>query len=401
MSIYAYRARDLQGRLNEGTIEVSSEAELARRLDAQGLLLTTAAPVRSKATARRGGLRLSKKELVTLTYNLETIYSAGIPVAEGLEDLAANAGNRNTARVATALAHDLQGGSELAGAMARFPRVFPPVYTSVVQAGESAGEAGPVLKRLAEYHQWIAETRANVMRALTYPVILMTAVAGVLVLLLTFLVPRILKVLAHTRAELPLPTKILMAASSFLRDNALLLAGALAGALIAFFIFRHAPRGRLMLDKLKLKIPVVGPLLAKVCAARFTTTVAMLYRAGIGTVQSLETAEQVVGNAYVAAAIRDARERVLQGDTLGDALRQTGAFQPLVVRMISLGEQTGTLDESLDRVSAFYDREIPQTIKAALNILEPAMILAAGVGVGFILLCTFLPIFQMMNSLHR
>ncbi|HUU69786.1 MAG TPA: type II secretion system F family protein [Planctomycetota bacterium] len=400
MPIYAYRARTTSGQLAEGTIEVTSETELARRLDSQGLLLTTAAPVKARSRTRRGSMRIRKKDLVAFTYNLETVYSAGIPVVQGLEDLADNAGG-SMARVARTLADEIRGGTGLAEAMARFPGIFPRVYTSVVQAGESAGEAGPILRRLADYNQWLLETRANVLRALMYPVILLTAVGGLVLLLLTFLVPRMLKVLTRARVELPLPTKILMAISNFLSGNILIIGLAVAGIAVGFLVFRRSAGGRMLIDSAKLRLPLVGTLLRKVCAARFANTFSTLYRAGIGTVESLEIAEQVVGNARVAAALRDARERVVQGETLSAAIRRSGTFPPLVVRMIGLGEQTGTLGDSLDRTAAFYDREIPQTIKTVLSLLEPAMILLAGAAVAFILLCTFLPIFKMAGAIHR
>ncbi|HUW33319.1 MAG TPA: type II secretion system F family protein [Planctomycetota bacterium] len=400
MPIYAYRARTTSGQLAEGTIEVTSETELARRLDSQGLLLTTAAPVKARSRSRRGSMRIRKKDLVAFTYNLETVYSAGIPVVQGLEDLADSAGG-SMARVARTLADEIRGGAGLAEAMARFPGIFPRVYTSVVQAGESAGEAGPILRRLADYNQWLLETRANVLRALMYPVILLTAVGGLVLLLLTFLVPRMLKVLTRARVELPLPTKILMAISNFLSGNILIIGLAVVGIAVGFLVFRRSAGGRMLIDSAKLRLPLVGTLLRKVCAARFANTFSTLYRAGIGTVESLEIAEQVVGNARVAAALRDARERVVQGETLSAAIRRSGTFPPLVVRMIGLGEQTGTLGDSLDRTAAFYDREIPQTIKTVLSLLEPAMIMLAGAAVAFILLCTFLPIFKMAGAIHR
>ncbi|HUS57402.1 MAG TPA: type II secretion system F family protein [Planctomycetota bacterium] len=401
MPIYSYRARDLQGQLSEGIVEVPSEEDLARRLDSQGLILTKARRVKSKTRGKRRQPNIGKRELVTFTYNLQTIYSAGIPVVQGLEDLSKNAGNTPAATVASAMAEEIRAGANLSEAMAKYPQIFPPVYTSVVAAGESAGEAGPVLKRLAEYNQWLIETKGNVLRALTYPLILMTAVAGLVTLLLVFLVPRILTVMSRTGAKLPLPTRMLLWVSNFMTGNWMLLLGGAIALAAGFIILRRTPRGRLLIDSAKLKIPVAGPLLRKVAAARFTNTVSMLYRAGIGTVQCLETAEQVMGNARIARSVREARERVVQGDSLGEALRQTGGFQPLVVRMICLGEQTGTLGDSLDHVSTFYDREIPQTIKSVLNLLEPAMIVGSGLCVGFILLCTFLPIFQLAGALHR
>jgi type IV pilus assembly protein PilC len=401
MPIYAYRARNTDGRLMEGTLEVSGEGELARRLDSQGMLLTTAKKVKSAARPTRAHTRLKRKELITLTYNLETIYSSGIPLVEGLQDLAEHAGNRTTSIVAASLAEDIQNGSDVSEAMQRHPKAFPLVYRSVVKAGESAGEPGPVLRRLADYYAWLAEMRAAAMRALIYPAVLGLAVCGLIVLLLTFLVPRILKQLSRANAEVPAPTRVLMAMSNFLVDNAVILLCAAVALVIGVIILGRTPRGRLLIDTLKLRIPVLGPLMAKISAARFANTVGMLYRAGIGTVEALESAEHVVGNAFVAQGVRRAREAVTQGETLTSALSTTGAFQPLVVRMIGIGEQTGTLGEALDRVNEFYDREIPQTIKTVLSLLEPAMIVGAGLAVGFILLCTFLPIFEMINSLSR
>ena len=400
MPIYAYRARDGSGQLAEGTIEVASEADLAHRLDSQGLLLTTARKVR-KTRTRRARLRFSRKELITFTCNLDTIYSSGVPVVSGLEDLAGNAGNKATAAVASAIAADIRAGSSMAGAMRRHPQIFPGVFVSVVEAGESAGEAGPVLRRLAGYYQWMHETRANALRALTYPFVLLVAVAGLVVLLLTFLVPRVLNVLTRLNAELPTPTKVLMAVSNFIRGNAVLLGACCAGIVIGYAVLRRTERGRLLIDRWKLGIPVAGPLMSKLAAARFVSTISTLYRAGIGTIESLQTAENVVGNAWIAKSVREARERVTQGESIASALRAAGGFEPLVVRMISLGEQTGTLGESLDHVTAFYDREVPQTIKGMMSLLEPALIILAGLSVAFILVCTFLPIFQMAGSLHR
>ena len=401
MPIYAYRARNTDGGLIEGTLEVSDERELARRLDGQGMLLTTARKVKAAAKATTARARLKRKELITFTYNLETIYSSGIPLVEGLRDLAKHAGNRTTSMVAGSLAEDIENGSDLSEAMRRHTKAFPMVYRSVVKAGESAGEPGPVLRSLADYYAWLAEMRSTALRALTYPAVLGVAVCGLIVMLLTFLVPRILKQLSRANAEVPLPTKVLMILSNFLVDNAVILLCAAGAVVIGVIITGRTPRGRLLIDTLKLKIPVLGPVVAKIGAARFTSTVAMLYRAGIGTVEALESAEHVVGNALLAQGVRRAREAVVQGETLTSALSATGAFQPLVVRMIGLGEQTGTLGEALDRVNGFYDREIPQTIKTVLALLEPAMIMAAGLAVGFILLCTFLPIFEMINSLSK
>jgi len=400
MPVFAYSARDARGRLAQGTLEVSSESELAARLESQGLLLTTLHKVKPgrKAPARGKG-KLSRKSLVTLTYNLETIYSAGIPLVEGLRDLARNSDDRATAQVSAALAEEIRNGSDLAGALQRQPQNFPPVYRSVVAAGESAGEPGPVLRRLAEYYRWVGETKAAALRALTYPAVLMAAVVGLVVLLLTFLVPRIIEKLVRTNATMPAPTRVLMAVSGFLRDNVFLLGGLAAAGVVFLLVWRATPRGRYLLDKFKLKLPVFGPLCAKLAAARFANTLATLYRAGIGTVDALATAQQVTGNAYMADGVRRAREGVVAGEALGEALRKTGAFPPLVIRMISVGEQTGTLGEALDRVNSLYDREIPETINNVLSVLEPALIIGAGVVVGFILLCTFLPIFEMVRSI--
>jgi len=399
MPVYAYRARNDQGQLLEGTLEVPAEGELAHRLSAQGLMLTTAKKVKSTRRSASGQMRISRKEFITLTYNLETIYSSGIPLVEGLRDLANNAGNPSTSHVAGCLADDIRRGADLSEAMDRHWKSFPQVYRNVVKAGETAGAPGPVLKRLAEYYQWLAEIRSMALRAFTYPLVLAGAVCGLIVLLLTFLVPRILNVLARMRAEIPMPTRVLMAVSNCLKDNILIIGAAILVGVVGFFCFARTPKGRMAVDKLKLRVPVLGPLMAKISAARFVSTLGMLYQAGIGTIEALEAAENVVGNAYMAKGVRQAREAVIQGDTLADALRRTRSFQPLVVRMVGLGEQTGTLGEALDRVSSFYDREIPQTIKSVLSLLEPAMILGAGVAVGFILLCTFLPIFEMVKSL--
>jgi len=400
MPLFSYQARDAQGLLTAGTLEAGSEADLARRLEGQGLLLTIARSTKSRGRNRRRKLHLSRKELVNFSYNLEAIHSAGVPIVQGLDAIAEQAGNSRIGHIAAAIADDLRGGSDLAGAMARHPQVFPPMYVNVVRSGEQAGEMANVLRRLAEYYEWLAEIRSTAVRSLTYPVILMTAVAGLVILLLTFLVPRILSMMTRSGITLPLPTRILMAVGSFLRTNHLLL---IAGVLIvaaAIYLVQRTPGGRLMIDGVKLKIPIAGSVLRSLCTARFAGTVSTLYQSGISMVEALRISEGVVGNAVMERAMRDAQERLRNGRTITESL-SSAHFQPLVVSMIGIGEQTGTLGESLDRVKVFCDRDVKQLIKSMLNLLEPGMVIAAGLAVAFILMSTFLPLFQMLNSVRR
>jgi len=400
MPLFSYQARDAQGLLAAGTLEAASEADLGRRLESQGLMLTIARSTKSRGHNRRRKLRLRRKELVNFSYNLETIHSSGVPIVQGLDAIAEQAGDSRVGRLAAAIADDLRGGSDLAGAMGRHPQVFPPMYVNVVRSGEQAGEMANVLRRLADYYEWISEIRSTAVRSLTYPAILMTAVAGLVILLLTFLVPRILSMMTRSGITLPLPTRILMAAGTFLRSNHLMLiAGALVFAAIIYFLQRM-PGGRLMIDGLKLKVPLAGSVLRSLYTARFAGTVSTLYQSGISMVEALRISEGVVGNAVMQQAMRDAQQRLKNGQTISESL-SSAKFQPLVVSMIGIGEQTGTLGESLDRVKTFCDRDVRQLIKSMLNLLEPGMVIAAGLSVAFILMSTFLPLFQMLNSVRR
>jgi type II secretory pathway component PulF len=401
MPVYAYNARDRTGQRVAGSANADSEGQLAQALQQQGLVLVSARLAAQERSLRRGPGRVPHGELVAFCYQVQTITAAGVPILTGLEALVEQNSSPQLRAVLRQLVEDVKQGASLSEALDRAHKAFPRLLVSLVRAGEATGRLDLAMGRAGDYLTWWGETRTALLQATIYPAILLTAVAGLVVLLLTFLVPRVTTLFVRTHAAIPLPTAILMAVAGFLRAHIIAVGVAVVAAVVGLVVFRRTARGRYTLDKIKLRVPLVGTLVRKICAARFTNTLAVLQHAGVGVVDALEIAGQTMGNAVMARAVVRAREEVKQGRTISEALTATGEFQPLVTRMLAVGEQTGSLDTTMERVNEFYNREVTHGVKSLLTVLEPTMIALAGGTVGFILLCCFLPLFQLLNVLRQ
>jgi type II secretory pathway component PulF len=344
--------------------------------------------------------RLARRDLIMFTVQLGTLLRAGIALNTGLADFARDARSPQLAAVARHVLASLEGGAMLSEAMGRAPQIFPDVYVAVIRAGETTGHLDHVLFDLVKSLEWQESIRRHVRQATIYPVMVLIAFGVLMSFLLLFVFPRFKVMFDRIRVPLPLPTRVLLEAGAFLQGYWATLVLALVAAVLAYQLALATPGGRLLVDGWKLRLPAVGQVLRHVALARFAHHMETLHRAGVNFVLALEVLERVVGNAAIARAVAAVREQVIGGVSFADALASTGQFPPLVLRMVATGEMSGSLEESLRRITEYYDREVPDTVRRFLAFLEPAMIALLAVVVLAAMLAVYLPIYSLMTSVR-
>ncbi|MSR61028.1 MAG: type II secretion system F family protein [Planctomycetes bacterium] len=398
MQVFEYAAADARGQEVTGVTWARSEEELDKQLGGQGLVLTRARVVADER--QRRPLRIAHAELVLLTTQLATVTSAGVPLLEGLSGIRARVEGKNARALLGEMISALEAGEPLSKVMEAYPRTFPSVYRASVVAGESSGALDKVLVRLAAYMEWVRGMRATTLQALIYPSMLMLAVAGLIGVLLFFLLPRLLSLFPGGVEDLPAQTRFVLGLSNALRAHVVLLClalGALAGA--AYWGLRTTS-GRAVLDRVLLSLPVLGKVARSIATSKFASTAAILQSAGCDVFTVLEVSGEASGNAAMGAAFTRARERVRSGSPLSEALEAEPLADKLLIQLVAVGEKSGALDRCLERVAAHYDNEIPRSVKRMLALLEPALLLFAGGIVAFILLAALLPMFDVLESMH-
>ncbi|MEW6743462.1 MAG: type II secretion system F family protein [Planctomycetota bacterium] len=399
MPDFRYRAVDAEGEVFEGVLHALDAAEAERLLEERQLKVVRLEPRRTLRHLRLFRGRVSRRDLVVFTRNLAVLYRSGVPLLEGLNDIADDTRSPELARLAQVIRKHLSEGATLSQAFERCPRTFNPMYVAAVHAGEATGSLDSVLTRLADHLEWKISIRAMVAQAFIYPIVVACALLGLIILLLTYLMPAIVGVFLRAGVVLPLPTRILIGISDFLIRHGVGLAGlAIVSVLILISVLRTR-RGRRIIHGLLLKLPGLGAIAAKSASAQFAATLRTLHHAGSPMTESLAISCDAVTNAAMAHAFHRAALRVEKGEPLSTVLRESKAVQPLVSRMVSVGERSGQLEESLGQVVEFYDREVPRSVKRVLSALEPSMTIVAGCIVAFVVFCCVLPLFRLMQAI--
>jgi type IV pilus assembly protein PilC len=396
---YEYSAIDDYGRKAKGFLMAPDEGGLRATLASMGLHLLSG---KERSQARAGSLvgrGVHRSDVIQFSFHLRTLLAAGISIVVALDDLAEQTDNPAFQEVIRDIRRNVQAGSTLSDSFALHAAIFPESYVSIVRAGETTGNLDGVLADLTKFLTWQEELSKTIKQATYYPLTVLTAVGGLIFLLFTFVFPRFVKVFQASAVELPLPTKIVIAISIFFRDYGLFLLGGIGLLFLAFHFYRRTERGRLRVDGWKLRIPLVGGLVRAIEVSRFSHYLALLFRAGVETIHSLVVVEQVLGNKVLAGVIRTAREQLTSGGQLSSALAASGEFPPLVVRMVAAGEATGKLDETLENVSAFYDREVPLVVRKTFAVLEPLIIVVLSVVVLGAALSFFLALYKMVGAM--
>ncbi|HOU37062.1 MAG TPA: type II secretion system F family protein [Candidatus Omnitrophota bacterium] len=405
MPNYSYKARDEQGRVFSGIIAAQNENELFAELRRQGQYLiehklTKSVPV--SVSARRFGA-LNSQDLLHFTEELSISLEAGVTLLQSLKNLIKNEKKSRTKSILDNIAYRVEAGSSFKEALEAHPQSFPKLYVSVVGAGERTGKMHLVLRDLANFIEWQLEMKAKVTEASVYPIILFLTLFGVVTVLVAVVIPKFEPMFKDLGVGLPLPTIVILSLSRFVSGYWWLLALGL-GALIGGFIFAFSTaQGRYRIDKFMLGLPVAGSLINKIALSRFCHTFALSLSAGIDVYTALGMAAEVVDNSFLERAISNARTYVNTGEKISDslsiAIKEAGSeFPDIVISMIDVGEQTGNLVATLNKVNEYYEKEVPSTTRKIFSMFEPLMIVTMGVVVGGIALAVFLPMIQLISN---
>jgi type IV pilus assembly protein PilC len=397
---YAYKVRDREGKMAAGSMEAESQEAVVSRLRQLGyapISIEARKGAGLKAEIRLPGSGVKLKDLAVFSRQFATMINSGLSLLRALTILGEQTSNRRLGEVITQVRAEVEKGTSLSAAMARHPRIFNRLYVSMVRAGEIGGFLDQVLVKVAETFEKEVELRGKIRSAMTYPVVVFVMVIGIVSAMLIFIVPTFQNLYASLGGTLPLPTRMLMGASTLLRRFFVIVV-LLVGVLI--FLFRKwkaSQKGRYQWDWFKLKVKVFGPLFHKTALSRFSRTLATLIRAGVPILQSLEIVGETVSNEVISRAVRDVQDSVREGESLATPLSKHPSFPAMVVQMMAVGEETGALDTMLSKVADFYDQEVEAAVASLTSMIEPILIAVMGAAVGGMVIALYLPLFNIIN----
>lgn len=399
MATFAYKGRSRAGDTREGTLEAASRDEALTALRRQGILNPTISEKGKEfALPRlRGGVK--QKEIAIFTRQFSVMIDAGLPLVQCLEILAGQQQNKVFQAVLNAVRSDVESGATLADALRKHPKIFDDLYSNMVAAGEAGGILDTILQRLSVYIEKIVKLKAAVRGALIYPIAVLVIAAVVVWVILTFVIPVFADLFTGLGADLPLPTKITILLSNFLRRWWWLMIGGIIGAIWGLKAYHKTYKGKRVIDGAMLRFPVIGLLLRKIAVARFCRTLATLTSSGVPILDGLDITAKTAGNAVVEDAIIEVRKSVEEGKTISEPLRETKVFPGMVVQMIAVGEQTGALDTMLGKIADFYEDEVDEATANLLALLEPIMISFLGTVIGGIVISMYLPMFSLISKI--
>ena len=399
MPLYTYKAIDAQGKNVIGRTEAGNTFDLEQRLERMGLDLVYGAP--TSQTARLiGGARIKRQDLINFSFHLEQLAGAGVPVLEGLVDLRDSVENPRFREVISGLIEAIEGGKNLSQSLAEYPEVFSKVYVSLVRSGEQTGRLPEVLKSLTESLKWEDELAAQTKKLIMYPAFVGGVVLLVTLFLMIYLVPQMTGFIRNMGQEIPLQTRILIEVSNFFVN---FWWAVIAAPFVAWYGVKFAARSNpavaFTLDRYKISMPLVGPILKKIILSRFASSFAMMYSSGITVLDAVRSTEEIVGNRPIENALRSAGQQIAEGKNLTLAFQDVGLFPPLVIRMLRIGENTGALDTALLNVSYFYNREVKESIGRVQAMIEPALTLVLGAILGWVMLSVLGPVYDTISKM--
>jgi type IV pilus assembly protein PilC len=399
MASYAWKGKNRAGAVQEGVVQADSKDAVIAALRRQQIIVTAVTEKGKEIALPKFGGGVKQKEIGIFTRQFSVMIDAGLPLVQCLEILATQQDNRAFQKVLFAVRQDVEAGSSLADAMRKHPKVFSDLFSNMVAAGETGGILDTILQRLSAYIEKAVKLRASVRSAMVYPVAVITIAVGVVTIILWKVIPTFALLFEGLGAKLPLATRIVIGISRFLgRFMPLII---LAIGTIVFLLNRYykTDQGKHAIDGFLLKMPLLGMLMRKIAVARFCRTLATLLTSGVPILESLEITAKTAGNIIVSDAIMETRKSIEQGKTISEPLKATEVFPPMVVQMISVGEQTGALDAMLSKVADFYEDEVDESVENLLTLLEPIMISFLGVVIGGIVIAMYLPLFTLISQI--
>jgi type IV pilus assembly protein PilC len=399
---FAYTSRDAAGKTKRGTLKAETQAQVVAQLKAKGLSPLTIAE--TKATGLQMelslpglGAKVGLKDLAVFSRQFATMIDSGLALLRALTILTDQTENKELARLLGEVRHDVETGSSLSTAMGKHPDAFPPLMVNMVKAGEVGGFLDKVLLQIAENYEAEVKLRGKIKAAMTYPVVVFVIAVFAVIGMLLFIVPVFVGLFADFDAELPAPTRFLVFLSGLMKY---LVPLGVVGAVATFMAWprlKRDDRVRAVLDPVKLKVPVFGPLFRKIALARFARNLGTLMASGVPILQSLDIVADTTGNVVLERAVRAVQVSVRQGESLAGPLSGHAVFPPMVVQMMAVGEDTGALDAMLHKIAQFYDQEVEATTEALTALIEPLMIVVIGAIIGAMIVALYMPIFSLMN----
>ncbi len=400
MPVYTFRGTNRAGAAVTGERQAQSKTELAAMLRREQINVSKVSEKGKEFAFPTFGAGVSSKELAVFTRQFSVMIDAGLPLVQCLEILANQQENKTFQKILTGVRASVEGGQTLASSLKQYDKVFDPLYYNMVDAGETGGILDTILQRLSTYIEKNVKLKRAVKSALIYP----TAVIGIAVLVIALLlwkvVPVFVTLFNGLGAELPLPTRIVIGLSQFVGSiYGFLIVIVFVGTIVGIKVWYGTPQGRMAIDTIVLKLPIIGMLMRKIAVARFTRTLGTLISSGVPILEGLDITARTSGNAVVERAILQTRKAVEAGRSLVDPLKESEVFPGMVTQMIGVGEQTGAMDAMLQKIADFYEEEVDASVKDMLTLLEPVMILFLGVVVGGIVISLYLPLFSLIAKL--
>jgi type IV pilus assembly protein PilC len=403
MPYFNYTIRDANGQTRSGKVEAPNAEELKKRLQSEGLQVLEVTEDRKAPRVPAGGYgRVKLSDLAIFARQFSTMLDAGVSLIRCLDVLQAQTNNARLRKILMDLSARVESGESLSRSMARHPKAFSQLIIGLIRAGEVGGVLEESLQRIAGFLEKDVELRRKIRSALTYPVIVLLAAVGIVIFLVSWLVPQFASLFKELGIkEMPAPTQFLIDLSALFTQRWYVVIIAVVAILIAYKLFVSTRVGRRVADRVKLRIPVFGPLHHKIVMARFSRTMGTLLASGVPILQAMETVAGVVGNSVVSDAVIESRARIREGEKIADPLQRSKMFPPMVVHMVSVGEESGSLDHMLNKIADFYENEVEMTIASLTAAIEPVMIVLLGFIVGFIVISMFLPMIEVISNLSQ
>jgi type II secretory pathway component PulF len=411
MPIFKYKVRDKDGGVLTGTLEGTDIGTVIVQMDLLGYVPITVQEVkgaRAAGSAPSGGIqatlnrafaqKVKPTDIVNFTRQFVTLHKAGLPMLSAIAALQNQTRNKTLVNALDQIRKDLMGGASLSAAMAKHPAIFNELYVNSIWAGETGGVLDDILMRLVELLEHERKMRSEVMSALRYPIMVVIAFGVAVLVLATFVLPKFMDMISKVGAKTPLPTKILILFTSFMKHYWGIVFLGIGGVAALFYLFIRTKGGRYWWDKFSLKLPIFGDILYKMTLSRFARMFEVLDRTGLPILRSLALVGKTTGNLWVSGAIDKLSESVRRGRGLAAPMRESGVFPPMVVQMVATGEESGALDEMLHQVSEYYDQEVEYAVKNLTSMIEPILLLVLGAGVVFLLMAILMPYMSILSS---
>ncbi|MBI2447613.1 MAG: type II secretion system F family protein [Candidatus Omnitrophica bacterium] len=403
MPVYTYKAKDITGKTVKTTLDAQGQAFVVDAIRKKGLTIIS---IEESVEKKKKGISFAVKkkikvdDLVVFARQLATMIDAGIPLVQGLDILSEQIEHKEFRNIVSRVRNDVETGSTLSEAIGRHPKVFSQLFINMVKAGESSGMLDDIMDRLAGYLEKSSALQRKISSALVYPAVVICMAFLITLILLLKVIPTFKEIFAGFGAKLPAPTLVLITISDALRSYFLLLLG--VAVVLGFLISRYVrtEKGRLKYDQLMLDLPVFGILFKKVAVSKFTRTLSTLIKSGVSILAALEIVGKTAGNKVVENAVTDVRASIREGENIATPLAKSGVFPPMVVRMISVGEQTGELEKMLEKISDFYDEQVDSAVAGLTSMIEPLIIAFLGIVIGSIVIAMFMPIFKMSDIVN-